>query len=43
VTRCRTDDALIRVERMHGRRVERLRVVLRATDADAFDAGGESL
>ena len=38
-----TDDALIRVERMHGRRVERLRVVLRATDADAFDAGGESL
>ncbi|MGC3021528.1 MULTISPECIES: hemolysin family protein [unclassified Brevibacterium] len=38
----RTDDALIRVERMHGRRIERLRVVLRATDASAFETGGES-
>jgi CBS domain containing-hemolysin-like protein len=34
----RTDDALIRVERMHGRRIERLRVVLRATDASAFES-----
>src|SRR5699024_7818444 len=38
-----TDDALIRVERMHGRRGERLRVVLRGTESDAFDAGGECL
>ncbi|MGO2037056.1 MAG: hemolysin family protein [Brevibacterium sp.] len=38
----RTDDALIRVERMHGRRIERLRVVLRATDAAAYEQGGES-
>ncbi|MFE2656592.1 MULTISPECIES: hemolysin family protein [unclassified Brevibacterium] len=34
----RTPDALIRVERMHGRRIERLRVVMRATDAEAYDA-----
>ncbi|WP_209325087.1 hemolysin family protein [Brevibacterium renqingii] len=39
----RTDEALIRVERMHGRRIERLRVVLRSTDAGAVEAGGESL
>ncbi|MCD1284636.1 MULTISPECIES: hemolysin family protein [unclassified Brevibacterium] len=38
----RTDDALIRVERMHGRRIERLRVVLRATDATAYEQRGES-
>lgn len=38
----RTDDALIRVERMHGRRIERLRVVLRATDASGYEQGGES-
>ena len=38
----RTEDARIVVERMHGRRIERLRVVLRAADAGAFDTGGES-
>lgn len=37
----RTDDALIRVERMHGRRIERLRIVLRATDAAEYEQGGE--
>lgn len=38
----RTEDALIRVERMHGRRIERLRVLLRATDASGYEQGGES-
>ena len=38
----RTEDARIVVERMHGRRIERLRVVLRAADTGAFDTGGES-
>ena len=37
----RTDEALIRVERMHGRRIERLRIVLRANDAAEFEQGGE--
>lgn len=37
----RTDDALIRVERMHGRRIERLRILLRATDAAGYELGGE--
>ncbi len=36
------DDARIVVERMHGRRIERLRVVLRAADAGAFETGGET-
>lgn len=37
----RTADALIRVERMHGRRIERLRILLRATDAAGYEQGGE--
>ncbi|MDN5634079.1 MAG: hemolysin family protein [Brevibacterium sp.] len=37
----RTDDALIRVERMHGRRIERLRILLRATDTVGYEQGGE--
>lgn len=37
----RTDDALIRVERMHGRRIERLRILLRATDAVGYEKGGD--
>ena len=37
----RTEDALIRVERMHGRRIERLRIVLRANDPDEYEQGGE--
>ncbi|RAD62278.1 hypothetical protein DN508_36415, partial [Burkholderia multivorans] len=36
----RTPDALIRVERMHGRRIERLRVVLRATDHALYEQEG---
>ncbi|GAA1872545.1 hemolysin family protein [Brevibacterium marinum] len=37
----RTEDALIRVERMHGRRVERLRILMRATDSAGYEQGGE--
>ncbi|MDN5805677.1 MAG: hemolysin family protein [Brevibacterium sp.] len=37
----RTEDALIRVERMHGRRIERLRILLRATDAVGYEQGGD--
>ncbi|MCU4298048.1 HlyC/CorC family transporter [Brevibacterium permense] len=38
----RMEDARIVVERMHGRRIERLRVVLRAADSGAFETGGET-